>query len=58
MGDSMYVVTVTEVVPGMGGDDINTISRTVVDLDEAAKVVENFWLNFGVLVSIIIVPLP
>ena len=54
----MYVVTVTEVVPGMGGDDINTISRTVVDLDEAAKVVENFWLNFGVLVSIIIVPLP
>lgn len=52
----MYVVTITEVVPGKNGDKINTRSQTVNDLDDAAKAVENFWINFGVLVSITIVP--
>lgn len=54
----MYVVTITEVVPGMNGDEINTRHLTVSDLDEVSTVVENFWLNFGVLVSITIVPVP
>lgn len=53
----MYVITITEVVPGESDQDaINTYHRVVKDLDEASKVVENFWLNFGVLVSITIVP--
>lgn len=52
----MYVVTITEVVPGMKGEEINTRHRTVNNLCDASEIVENFWLNFGILVSITIVP--
>ena len=53
----MYVITITEIVPGESGREvINTYHKVVNDLEEAAKGVETFWLNFGVLVSITIVP--
>ena len=52
-----YLVTISERVPTEDGSDLNTRHVVVNDLERAAQVLDNFWQNWGVLVSFTVVPL-
>ena len=56
-GGANYVVTITERTPTPPHQrETNTYHAFCEDMFEVAEVVENFELNFGVLVSMTITP--
>lgn len=52
------LITFTERTPTEDGKDLNTYSLLCNGWEEVNQAIENFWINFGVLVSITIVPTP